>query len=43
MLQKTMYIPPLVEVLQMENYLESFCISGGDYTGSSSGFDDDSD
>lgn len=40
---KQFYVTPLIEVLQMGIYLESFCMSGQDFTGKSCDYDDDSD
>ena len=40
---KTNYQTPQIEVIEMRNYLESFCISGQEYTGKQTGFDDGSD
>ncbi len=42
MMKKT-YIPPTLEVIQMDGCLAPLCISGDDYTESIGAFDPDSD
>ena len=44
-MKKQNYLTPLLEVIQMDRYLEKFCISHDDYTGNTSKgvFDQDSD